>query len=123
MTAEELHAVITLEQDCSKNGSLPALTLVDLRTEHHVQAGPVPVVIKTPCPTVFCLMDDLRQPTVRDQIPRSGIVVTLTETGNRDKFVMQYLSKFGYTNVKGLLFGMRGWIKAGYPTHTKVSAK
>lgn len=96
------------------------MTLVDLRTEHHVQAGPALAVIKTPCPTVFCLMDDLRKPAVRDQIPRSGMVVTLTETGNRDKFAMQYLAKYGYTNVTGLLFGMRGWIKAGYPIDTKA---
>lgn len=71
--------------------------------------------IKTPCPTVFCLLDELQNARVRRQIPKQGLVVTITETGNRDSFAIQYLSKFGYANLKALMFGMRGWIKKDYP--------
>jgi hypothetical protein len=37
------------------------------------------------------------------------------ETGNRDIFAMKFMYKYGYTNIVGLNFGMRGWIKPGYP--------
>jgi len=43
------------------------------------------------------------------------LVVTLTETGNRDDIAIRYLSRFGYDNVKLVEFGMRGWIKNKLP--------
>jgi len=50
-----------------------------------------------------------------NSVPRAGLVVTITETGNRDSFLIRYLYKFGNVNTKGLQFGMRGWLKADYP--------
>ena len=47
----------------------------------------------------------------------------MTETGNRDMFVMKYLYRYGYTNIKGLEFGMRGWIKSNYPVERKNEHK
>lgn len=99
---------------CSRNGE-PLLVILDLRTETQLKPRrPLPI-IKVQCPIVFCLLDDLIKPEIRRQIPTDRLVVTVTETGNRDKFAMQYLSRFGYRNIKGLLFGMRGWIKQDYP--------
>jgi rhodanese-related sulfurtransferase len=117
VTAEELLAKIKgAEADnCSGEGMNPPLVIVDLRTENHLNTGNKAPIIKTACPTIFCLLDDLRKKSVRNRIPKSGTVVTITETGNRDKFAQQYLCKFGYKNVNGLLFGMRGWIKANFP--------
>lgn len=98
------------------------VTLVDLRTEHYLDADALKHAtitdIKTPCPTVFCLLDELQDLKTRNKIPTTGLVVTVTETGNRDTFAIQYLSKFGYTNLKGLMFGMRSWIKKAYPVKT-----
>ncbi len=105
---------------CADENGRPILTIVDLRTENHLKnLEKKPPIIDTSCKTLFFLLDDLLKSEVRKQIPSKGLVVTITETGNRDKFVMQYLHQFGYANIKGLLFGMRGWIKAGYPTTTR----
>jgi len=71
--------------------------------------------IKTNCKTIHCLLDDFQKPEVRKQIPKKGLVVVISETGNRDWAVIRYLSKWGYTNIVGLQFGMREWIKSGYP--------
>jgi rhodanese-related sulfurtransferase len=124
LTAEELLAQLQSanESDCRDPSSHPLVTLLDLRTENHVPpdpGAPSPIThIKTSCPRIFSLLDQLQLPEVRDKIPKSGLVVTVTETGNRDQFAIQYLSKYGYTNIKGLLFGMRGWIKEDYPIET-----
>ncbi len=101
-----------------ENGRAP-VTLLDLRTEHLLSKDAVArstfTEIQTPCPMVSGLLDALQDPRIRRRIPKSGLVVTITETGNRDVFAIQYLSKFGYANIKALRFGMRGWIKKDYP--------
>lgn len=71
--------------------------------------------MKSRCGTVHCLFDQLAEDAVRRQVPRDGLVATITETGNRDGLAARYLSRFGYDNVVGLQFGMRGWIKLNYP--------
>ena len=110
-------------QNCKDENGQPLLTLLDLRTERHIDtddtASSTVTEIKTTCPTIFCLLDELQNPQVRQQIPKQGLVVTITETGNRDKYAAQFMSKFGYTNLKGLRFGMRGWIKKDYPVKTR----
>ena len=116
LTAEELLTKIASAGPCQNKNDEPTVTVVDLRTEHHLENVDRPLVIQTTCPTIFCLLDDLQKETIRRRIPKDGLVVTITETGNRDIFAIQYLSKYGYQNIQGLLFGMRGWIKAGYQT-------
>jgi len=118
ITTDELHQRIESLNTggCRSDSGDNVLTLLDLRTENHFSLKtPVPQ-IKSSCPTLFFLLDDLQKPEVRNQIPMTGDVVIITETGNRDQFAMQYLSQFGYRHLSGLLYGMRGWIKAGYPT-------
>ena len=101
--------------NCLDQNNKPLLTILDLRTEHFLNPEKSLSYVKSNCKTINSLFDDLANPDVRKQIPKEGLVVTITETGNRDKFAMQFLSKFGYTNVMGLQFGMRGWIKLNYP--------
>ena len=100
---------------CLDRYNKPALTIVDYRTENILEVGrPIPS-IKTQCQTIQCLLDDLKDPQVRAKIPKEGLVIVVSETGNRDWAVMRYLHRWGYSNVMGLEFGMRGWIKLGYP--------
>lgn len=118
ITVQELLQKIKDAESADKGtGNMhPSLTILDLRTELNFQHTGTRPIIKSNCNTVFCLLDDLQDPQIRERIPKEGTVVTITETGNRDKYVVRYLSKFGYQNISGLLYGMRGWIKAGYPT-------
>jgi len=103
---------------CSDKKGRSLLTLLDLRTENFLKTeNPIPH-IKYSCKTITCLLDDLRDPKVRSEIPLKGLVVTVTETGNRDTFAIAYLHTFGYRNLKGLRFGMRDWIKKNYPVET-----
>jgi rhodanese-related sulfurtransferase len=124
LTAEELLALLQSAKasDCRDPSNHPLVTLLDLRTENHLSQepdSPSPIThIRTACPRIFSLLDQLQMPQVRDKIPKTGLVVTITETGNRDQFAIQYLSKYGYTNIKALMFGMRGWIKEDYPIET-----
>jgi rhodanese-related sulfurtransferase len=124
ITAEELLALLqsAKDNDCRGPSNHPLVTLLDMRTENHLppESGTSEHIthIKTSCPRVFSLLDQLRLREVRDKIPKRGLVVTVTETGNRDQFAIQYLSKHGYGNLKGLMFGMRGWIKEDYPIET-----
>jgi rhodanese-related sulfurtransferase len=91
------------------------ITLLDLRTDNFLQTEEAVPAIRTNCPVVKLLLDSLQDPAKRATIPADTPVVTITETGNRDKEAMQYLSQFGYTNIVGLTSGMRGWIKLNYP--------
>ena len=120
ITADELLARIKEadSQKCIDQNKKPLLILVDYRTGNFLKTNrPLPS-IKTKCKTIRCLLDDLRDPEIRKQIPKEGPVVLVCETGNRALFTMKYLYKYGYTNTMGLRFGMRGWIKSGYPLET-----
>ncbi|UCF94142.1 MAG: rhodanese-like domain-containing protein [Desulfobacterales bacterium] len=116
-TADELLAKIKQGEaaGCLDPNGNPLLTIVDYRTEIFLKTDESIPSIKTNCRTVRCLLDDLRDPEIRNQVPKEGLVVLLCETGNRDDTTMRYLSKYGYTSVVGLRFGMRGWIKQNYP--------
>ncbi len=43
------------------------------------------------------------------------MVVSISETGNRDVFLQRYLHSFGYSDIYALEYGMRAWFKADYP--------
>ena len=99
---------------CLDQDNQPMLTLIDYRTENFLKTDrPIPS-IRTKCKLIRCLFDDLIDPTIRDKIPKEGLVIAISETGNRDWAVMRYLYRWGYTNVAGIEFGMRGWIMSGY---------
>ncbi len=99
--------------DCRQKNK-PLLTLIDYRVGR-VNNDLKIRSIKTDCETIIGNFDDFLEKEARQKIPRKGLVVLICETGNRDKYMMRFLQKFGYTNVVGLKFGMRGWIKKGFP--------
>jgi len=111
-----------LTQGCVDSHGNPIVTILDFRNENHLRPDNPPLRIRSNCHTQILRLDDLQDPAVRAAIPRTGLVVTITETGNRDAYVTRYLSQFGLTNIKGLQFGMRGWIKLDYPTENSSVA-
>ena len=100
---------------CKDNNGTPLLTLLDFRNENFLSKDDPPPRIPSQCQTIFLQMDDIRDPSIRRQIPKQGQIVTITETGNRDSFAIRYLSTFGFNNIRVLKFGMRGWLKLRYP--------
>ncbi len=120
-SADQLFARINLEDPrrCLAEDGRQALLILDFRNENSLSPDAPPPRIQTRCNTMQLQLDDLRHAVVRRRIPNRGTVVTVTETGNRDVFVMRYLSAFGYSNIKGLRYGMRGWLKQGYPIETQ----
>ncbi len=120
ISCEELLNIMDIadKNGCQDDRHRPVLTILDLRTENYLKTDPSVPAIKTGCKTITCLLDDLIRPDIRKQIPHDSPVVIVTETGNRDIYAMQYLSQFGYRNIRGLDFGMRGWIKLNYPVET-----
>ena len=101
---------------CKTDSGEPLITILDLRNQSIINPESPPPRIKTSCRTINLLMDDLLEEETVRQLPTQGLLVTVTETGNRDDFLGRYLYKFGYIGVKGLQFGMRAWIKKRYPT-------
>ncbi len=102
------------ESSCRIEGT-SAVTIVDFRTQSTLNPAQKIPAVKTSCPTIRIFLDELQDSATRVRIPKQGLVVTITETGNRDEIAMRYLSAFGFTNIKGLKFGMRGWLKAQHP--------
>jgi len=117
ITAKDLKLQVDLAEKsgCRRADDKPMFTLLDLRTERVAEGLETPLVIRTCCNTITGYLDDLMDERFRKQIPKDIPVYVVTETGNRDLYAVRYLSKFGYANVSGLQFGMRGWIKADYP--------
>ena len=106
------------QNGCRAGDGSSLLTLLDLRISRIPEGGERPLVIDTICPTVTVMLDDLQKSMVRQLLTQNYPVVVVTETGNRDDYASRYLTRFGYENVYGLRFGMRGWIKANYPTRS-----
>ena len=80
-------------QNCLGDDDQPLLSLIDLRNGNHFpDQDPLPY-IATACPTFQWLLDDIIKEEMRARIPKSGIVITVTETGNRDEFAIRYLAK------------------------------
>ena len=110
------------ENGCTTADGTARVTILDFRNENRLDPGHRPPRIRSDCPTRALLLDDLQDPGIRSSIPKHGWVVTISETGNRDAYAMRYLSQFGFTNIRGLQFGMRSWIKLGYPTEPPTAA-
>ena len=120
INAIDLYKKIT-ESDsrgCVDASGNPLLTLIDFRSSLKLSMykGADNYRIKTDCKTIVAFLDDFLDNTeLINKIPQKGPVVSISETGNRDLFLIRFLSKFGFSNISGLQFGMRAWIKADYP--------
>lgn len=105
--------------NCVDSSGKPLLTIVDFRISHPLQElrGADRYRIRTSCQTIKAQLDDfLNNKELVNTLPDSGQVISISETGNRDHFLIRYLSQFNKTNIKGLKYGMRSWLKAGYPS-------
>ncbi len=118
VSAEELYAYVlhAEENGCVQVDGKVAFTLLDIRTEPDIESDSNSAVITNPCETVTGILDDLQDESFRQKIPKDTPVFVITETGNRDVFAIRYLHTFGYSNIKGLKFGLRGWLMANLPT-------
>ena len=121
MSFIETNALYALLQEleaaeCAAKKGQPGLVILDFRNEVTDSSEEPLQDIATKCPILHFQLDDILNPEVRAAIPKNGRVITITETGNRDEFIIRYLSQHGYTNIEGLRFGMRGWRKARHPT-------
>ncbi len=101
--------------NCLDQNKEAMLTIIDFRAANFVESDGPANSIKTDCETIKCLLDDFSNPEVRSRIPKKGLVVLVCETGNRGWAAKRYLSQYGFTNIVNLKFGLRAWIKAGYP--------
>ena len=107
------------KQNCLDPNGQPLVTILDFRVSHTLkqQLRADKVQIQTKCRTIKVQLDDFIDNTqLINSLPDSGQIISVSETGNRDRFLIQYLSQFNKTNIKGLKYGMRNWFKAGYPT-------
>ncbi len=97
------------------------VTLLDFRNlgASKLKTGSDRFRIKTPCPILTFHVDDLLDnKALRSTIPKDKLVVSVSETGNRDVFLQRYLSGFGFTNIYSLQYGMRAWLKGAYPSES-----
>ncbi len=127
ITIDELMAIMTKAdtQNCVDSNGNPLLTLIDIRTSEGLSTatGGDKYRIKTQCQTITAFLDDfIDNQQLIQSIPRKGFVVSVSETGNRDAFLIRYLSKFNRSNVQGLQYGMRNWLKADYPVEAMKQA-
>lgn len=115
--SEELYSMLKeLEPlNCKSSAGEPLLTLLDFRNNRLNKSGSFKK-IATSCPIKSYHLDDISDPLVRAALPQSGKVVIVTETGNRDEFVIRYLSQYDFKSYSSLKHGMRGWLKKRYPT-------
>jgi len=103
---------------CRDQAGRPLVTIVDFRSGTMLarRIGGDRYRIRTSCPIISVQLDDfLRDERLVDTIPRQGLVVTVSETGNRDVFLIRFLAQYGFRNVVGLRYGMRGWLKEDLP--------
>lgn len=117
--ADELMEKITEanKKNCVDSTGQPLLTLIDFRSSLQLSTkkGADKYRIKSNCRTITAVLDDfIDNDRLINSIPEKGLSISISETGNRDVFLIKYLSKFGRTNVKGLKYGMRSWMKANY---------
>ena len=113
------HLLEAEANNCVDNNGEPLLTIVDFRMSHTLQKqmSGDKYQIKTSCQLIKAQLDDfLDNMDLINTLPDSGQIISISETGNRDHFLIQYLAQFNKTNIKGLKYGMRNWLKAGYPS-------
>ena len=86
-------------------------TVIDVREHFEYAAGHVPGAVHIPMHTI---------PVRTDEIPTTGDVYAICESGNRSWQVAAFLAQRGIT-VKNVHGGTGTWRMAGYPIETAVS--
>jgi rhodanese-related sulfurtransferase len=106
------------EQNCKDTDNLPLVTILDFRMSRALQVkmSADKYQIQTKCRTITAQLDDfIDNQDLIDSLPENGQIIAVSETGNRDRFLIRFLSLYNKTNIQGLKYGMRNWLKAGYP--------
>jgi rhodanese-related sulfurtransferase len=85
--------------------------LIDVREDHEWQAGRLPGSIH--------LGKGVIERDIEQQFPdRATPMVCYCGGGYRSVLVCETLQRMGYTDVRSLIGGYRGWIEAGRPIET-----
>jgi len=106
------------KQHCKDADGEPLLTILDFRMSRVLQKkmSADKYQILSRCRTINAQLDDfIDNEMLINSLPDTGQIISVSETGNRDRFLIQFLSQFNKTNIRGLKYGMRNWLKAGYP--------
>lgn len=103
-----------IKTDQLKNGleSGKIFVLIDVRGEDEYKIGHLPKSINIP-------QNTLKSKIVELYPEKDTDIVLYCRTDYRSAQCVQLLSKMGYTNVKKLLGGFRGWGEAGYSIYNR----
>lgn len=126
VNADELQTILQEadQQNCKDRKNNPLVTLIDFRISPTLQAKmrADTYQIQTTCNTIKAQLDDfIDNIELIESLPDMGQIISISETGNRDRFLVQYLSQFGKTNIRALKYGMRSWLKMGCPIEMNSS--
>jgi len=105
-------------QNCKDTDNLPLVTILDFRMSRALQVkmSADKYQIRTRCKTITAQLDDfIDNRELIDSLPENGQIIAVSETGNRDRFLIRFLSGYNKTNIQGLKYGMRNWLKSRYP--------
>jgi len=107
------------KQHCKGANGEPLLTILDFRMSWVLQQkmSADKLQIQSKCQTINAQLDEfIDNEKLINSLPNTGQIISVSETGNRDRFLIRFLSQFNKTNIRALKYGMRNWLKSGYPS-------
>lgn len=118
MTSDQLVAELrarvpqtTVADVAAGRGTKAAPVLIDVRETEEVAEGKLPGALHVPRGYL-----ELR---IEDEVPdRDRQVVLYCGGGTRSLFAAEALLRLGYTHVRSMKGGYRGWVEAGHPVET-----
>ncbi|MHC4959693.1 MAG: molybdopterin-synthase adenylyltransferase MoeB [Planctomycetota bacterium] len=106
---DELHARLThVSADEARKLALNGAVLIDIREREENLAGTAEGALSVPKGYLELQCDDVLPD--RDQT-----VLVMCQTGQRSLFATDALQRLGYTDVRNVEPGFRGWVEAGLP--------
>jgi rhodanese-related sulfurtransferase len=96
---------VTPQQVLDRQRGGEAITFLDVRDLHEVNAAKIPG-------TIHVSRGNL-ETKIEAQLPRDAHVVVYCANGNRSVFAADLLQQMGYEDVASMSGGIRGWSDAG----------
>jgi len=96
---------MTPKQVIDRQRSGEAITFLDVRDLHEVNAAKIPG-------TIHVSRGNL-ETKIEAQLPRDAHVIVYCANGNRSVFAADLLQQMGYEDVASMSGGIRGWADAG----------
>jgi rhodanese-related sulfurtransferase len=96
---------VTPKQVIDRQRSGEAITFLDVRDLHEVNAAKIPG-------TIHVSRGNL-ETKIEAQLPRDAHVIVYCANGNRSVFAADLLQQMGYEDVASMSGGIRGWADAG----------